>query len=164
MAALRECTASLDARLSVIGAISDSENRDVDVGWPGIMSIRVYELDGMSDHPKLPMAGDRWQLLELPCHSKLAAKRYQKPKKGGKPDGADENVDALAPLDNKTRWVAVIVISGIPGNLKFATTQERKPRFESSSAASNPPWLGLKLTLRWNTLLRFTFTSPYRCG
>ncbi|CAA7043191.1 unnamed protein product [Microthlaspi erraticum] len=102
MAALRECTASLDARLSVIGAISDSENRDVDVGWPGIMSIRVYELDGMSDHPKLPMAGDRWQLLELPCHSKLAAKRYQKPKKGGKPDGADENVDAVAPLDNKT--------------------------------------------------------------
>ncbi|KAJ0255750.1 Transcription initiation factor TFIID subunit 2 [Hirschfeldia incana] len=100
MAALRECTASLDARLSV-GATSDSENRDVDVGWPGIMSIRVYELDGMSDHPKLPMAGDRWQLLELPCHSKLAAKRYQKPKKGGKPDGADENVDAM-PLDNKT--------------------------------------------------------------
>ncbi|KAL0701686.1 hypothetical protein Bca4012_057808 [Brassica carinata] len=101
MAALRECTASLDARLSV-GATSDSENRDVDVGWPGIMSIRVYELDGMSDHPKLPMAGDRWQLLELPCHSKLAAKRYQKPKKGGKSDGADENVDAIAPLDNKT--------------------------------------------------------------
>ncbi|CAN7130248.1 unnamed protein product [Brassica rapa subsp. narinosa] len=100
MAALRECTASLDARLSV-GA-TDSENRDVDVGWPGIMSIRVYELDGMSDHPKLPMAGDRWQLLELPCHSKLAAKRYQKPKKGGKPDGTDENVDAVAPLDNKT--------------------------------------------------------------
>ncbi|CAF2064695.1 hypothetical protein HID58_073202 [Brassica napus] len=100
MAALRECTASLDARLSV-GA-TDSENRDVDVGWPGIMSIRVYELDGMSDHPKLPMAGDRWQLLELPCHSKLAAKRYQKPKKGGKPDGADENVDTVAPLDNKT--------------------------------------------------------------
>ncbi|CAH2067166.1 unnamed protein product [Thlaspi arvense] len=102
MAALRECTASLDARLSVIGATSDSENRDVDVGWPGIMSIRVYELDGISDHPKLPMAGDRWQLLELPCHSKLAAKRYQKPKKGGKPDGTDENVDAVAPLDNKT--------------------------------------------------------------
>ncbi|ESQ27774.1 hypothetical protein EUTSA_v10018013mg [Eutrema salsugineum] len=102
MAALRECTALLDARLSVIGATSDAENRDVDVGWPGIMSIRVYELDGMSDHPKLPMAGDRWQLLELPCHSKLAAKRYQKPKKGGKPDGADENVDAIAPLDNKT--------------------------------------------------------------
>ncbi|CAN8234934.1 unnamed protein product [Cochlearia groenlandica] len=101
MAALRECTSSLDARLSVIGATSDSENRDVDVGWPGIMSIRVYELDGMSDHPKLPMAGDRWQLLELPCHSKLAAKRYQKPKKGGKPDGADENVDATAPVDNK---------------------------------------------------------------
>ncbi|XP_056850022.1 transcription initiation factor TFIID subunit 2 isoform X2 [Raphanus sativus] len=101
MAALRECTASLDSRLSV-GATSDSENRDVDVGWPGIMSIRVYELDGMSDHPKLPMAGDRWQLLELPCHSKLAAKRYQKPKKGGKPDGADDNVDAIAPLDNKT--------------------------------------------------------------
>ncbi|KAF2608416.1 hypothetical protein F2Q68_00046405 [Brassica cretica] len=84
-----------------VGA-TDSENRDVDVGWPGIMSIRVYELDGMSDHPKLPMAGDRWQLLELPCHSKLAAKRYQKPKKGGKPDGADENVDTVAPLDNKT--------------------------------------------------------------
>ncbi|EOA34769.1 hypothetical protein CARUB_v10022342mg [Capsella rubella] len=102
MAALRECTASLDARLSVIGATSDSENRDVDVGWPGIMSIRVYEIDGMSDHPKLPMTGDRWQLLELPCHSKLAAKRYQKPKKGGKPDGAEENVDAVVQLENKT--------------------------------------------------------------
>ncbi|ANM58552.1 TBP-associated factor 2 [Arabidopsis thaliana] len=102
MAALRECTAALDARLSVIGATSDSESRDVDAGWPGIMSIRVYELDGMSDHPKLPMAGDRWQLLELPCHSKLAAKRYQKPKKGGKPDGAEDNVDAIAPLENKT--------------------------------------------------------------
>lgn len=108
MAALRECTAALDARLSVIGATSDSESRDVDAGWPGIMSIRVYELDGMSDHPKLPMAGDRWQLLELPCHSKLAAKRYQKPKKGGKPDGAEDNVDAIAPLENKTRWVSVV--------------------------------------------------------
>ncbi|XP_010537431.1 PREDICTED: transcription initiation factor TFIID subunit 2 [Tarenaya hassleriana] len=99
MAALRECTASLDARLSVINANPDLENRDMDVGWPGIMSIRFYELDVMSDHPKLPMAGDKWQLLELPCHSKLAAKRYQKPKKGLKPDILDDNVDAL---DNRT--------------------------------------------------------------
>ena len=47
----------------------------------------------MYDHPILPMAGEAWQLLEIQCHSKLAARRFQKPKKGLKLDGSDDNGD-----------------------------------------------------------------------
>ncbi|KAJ0987182.1 hypothetical protein J5N97_005538 [Dioscorea zingiberensis] len=77
----------------------DNESRDGDTGWPGMMSIRVHELDGMYDHPSLPLAGEAWQLLEIQCHSKLAAKRIQKSKKGSKPDGSDDNADATSTLD-----------------------------------------------------------------
>lgn len=68
--------------------------RASDMGWPGMMSIRLHELDGMYDHPSLPMAGDHYQLLELQCHSKLAGRRIQRPKKGAKGDALEENVDA----------------------------------------------------------------------
>ncbi|KAF2325520.1 hypothetical protein GH714_029810 [Hevea brasiliensis] len=97
LAVLRECTATPDASASVLN--SDSDNREGDIGWPGMMSIRVYELDGMYDHPILPLAGEMWQLLEIQCHSKLAARRFQKPKKGSKPDGSDENGDAVPATD-----------------------------------------------------------------
>ncbi|OAY50235.1 transcription initiation factor TFIID subunit 2 isoform X2 [Manihot esculenta] len=97
LAVLRECTAVPDASTSVLNP--DSDNRDGDIGWPGMMSIRVYELDGMYDHPVLPLAGEMWQLLEIQCHSKLAARRFQKPKKGSKPDGSDENGDAIPATD-----------------------------------------------------------------
>ncbi|XP_027333362.1 transcription initiation factor TFIID subunit 2 isoform X2 [Abrus precatorius] len=93
LAVLRGCTALQTSSTSIVDGNPDTENRDGDTGWPGMMSIRVYELDGMYDHPILPMAGESWQLLEIQCHSKLAARRFQKPKKGVKPDGSDDNGD-----------------------------------------------------------------------
>ncbi|KAG7019959.1 Transcription initiation factor TFIID subunit 2 [Cucurbita argyrosperma subsp. argyrosperma] len=87
MAVSRECTVTPATIL---------ENRDSDTGWPGMMSIRIYELDGVFDHPVLPMTGESWQLLEIQCHSKLAARRLQKTKKGSKPDGSDDNADIPA--------------------------------------------------------------------
>lgn len=110
LAVLRECTATLDSSVLVLNANPDSENRDGDYGWPGVMTIRVYELDGMSDHPDLPMSGDVWQLLEIACHSKLAARRYQKPKKGSKPDGSDDNgdittVDMRSSVESPLLWI-----------------------------------------------------------
>lgn len=92
LAVLRSCTARPDAEPPNTNA--ESEAREAEVGWPGMMSIRVNELDGMYDHPILPMAGDSWQLLEIQCHSKLAARRFLKPKKGSKADGSDDNGDA----------------------------------------------------------------------
>ncbi|KAK3225655.1 hypothetical protein Dsin_005517 [Dipteronia sinensis] len=102
LAVLRECTATLDSNALLFNPNPDSENRDGDIGWPGMMSIRVHELDGMYDHPILPMAGDAWQLLEIQCHSKLAARRSLKPKKGSKPDGSDDNGDVVAALDMRS--------------------------------------------------------------
>ncbi|KAK8485944.1 hypothetical protein V6N11_063558 [Hibiscus sabdariffa] len=110
LAVLRGCTVTIDSSVSVLNANPDSENRDGDIGWPGVMTVRVYELDGMSDHPDLPMAGDAWQLLEIACHSKLAARRYQKPKKGSKPDGSDDNgdlptSDMRSSVDSPLLWI-----------------------------------------------------------
>ncbi|PON86522.1 Coatomer beta subunit [Trema orientale] len=99
LAVLRGCTAVPDASASVVNSRPESENRDSEVGWPGMMSIRVHELDGTFDHPVLPMAGETWQLVEIQCHSKLAARRFQKPKKGAKPDGSDDNGDGTPALD-----------------------------------------------------------------
>ncbi|CAJ1944350.1 unnamed protein product [Sphenostylis stenocarpa] len=93
LAVLRGCTALQTSTTSTLDNNPETENRDGDTGWPGMMSIRVYELDGMYDHPILPMAGEAWQLLEIQCHSKLAARRFQKPKKGLKLDGSDDNGD-----------------------------------------------------------------------
>ncbi|XP_057719844.1 transcription initiation factor TFIID subunit 2 [Arachis stenosperma] len=93
LAVMRGCTASQTSSTSALDINPNTENRDGDSGWPGMMSIRVYELDGMYDHPILPMAGEAWQLLEIQCHSKLAARRFQKPKKGLKLDGSDDNGD-----------------------------------------------------------------------
>ncbi|KAL7161014.1 hypothetical protein ACSBR2_041626 [Camellia fascicularis] len=102
LAVMQGCTATSDSIAAVANGNADSENREGDVGWPGMMSIRVHELDGMYDHPILPMAGETWQLLEIQCHSKLAAKRFQKPKKGSKPDGSDDNGDAVSILDTRS--------------------------------------------------------------
>lgn len=104
LAVLRECTAIPDSSMPVVNSNPDSENREGGMGWPGVMSIRVHELDGMYDHPVLPMSGDAWQLLEIQCHSKLAARRSLKPKKGAKPDGSDDNGDAVAAVDMRTRY------------------------------------------------------------
>ncbi|XP_047173157.1 transcription initiation factor TFIID subunit 2 isoform X1 [Vigna umbellata] len=93
LAVLRGCTALQTSTTSTLDINPETENRDGDTGWPGMMSIRVYELEGMYDHPILPMAGEAWQLLEIQCHSKLAARRFQKPKKGLKHDGSDDNGD-----------------------------------------------------------------------
>nr|XP_043639967.1 transcription initiation factor TFIID subunit 2 isoform X1 [Erigeron canadensis] len=102
LAALRGCTATPDSNSSISNAKPDFVKREIDVGWPGVMSIRVHELDGMYDHPVLPMAGETWQLLEIQCHSKLAAKRFQKPKKGSKHDGSDDNVDTITFVDMRS--------------------------------------------------------------
>jgi len=98
LAVLRGCTASPDSSASVLNVNADSENRDGDIGWPGMMSIRVYEL-----------AGDTWQLLEIQCHSKLAARRFQKPKKGSKPDGSDDNGDVIPALDMRSRYILLSI-------------------------------------------------------
>ncbi|XP_059641043.1 transcription initiation factor TFIID subunit 2 isoform X2 [Cornus florida] len=103
LAVLRGCTATPDTSVIVHNGKPDSENREGDEGWPGMMSIRVHELDGMYDHPILPMAGETWQLLEIQCHSKLATKRFQKPKKVSKPDGSDDNGDAGPTLDMRSK-------------------------------------------------------------
>lgn len=95
MAVSRECT---------VTPATSVDNRDSDTGWPGMMSIRIYELDGVFDHPVLPMTGESWQLLEIQCHSKLAARRLQKTKKGSKPDGSDDNADIPA-LDIRSRFI-----------------------------------------------------------
>lgn len=102
LAALRGCTATPDSNSTVSNSKPDFIKREADVGWPGMMSIRVHELDGMYDHPLLPMAGETWQLLEIQCHSRLASKRFQKPKKGSKHDGSDDNVDTVASVDMRT--------------------------------------------------------------
>lgn len=99
LAVMRGCTAKSS---SISNSNPESGTREGDAGWPGMMSIRVHELDGMYDHPSLPMAGDTWQLLEIQCHSKLAAKRIQKSKKGSKPDGSDDNAEITPTLDMRT--------------------------------------------------------------
>ncbi|EPS60939.1 hypothetical protein M569_13860, partial [Genlisea aurea] len=96
LAVLRGCTSRPDTwMIGMDSKIQDPEICEGAVGWPGMMSIRVHELDGMYDHPILPMSGEPWQLLEIQCHSKLAAKRFQKPKKGAKTDGSEDNADAV---------------------------------------------------------------------
>ncbi|KAH6806140.1 TBP-associated factor 2 [Perilla frutescens var. frutescens] len=99
LAVLRGCTSRPESWVGMDNINPDSENRDGVVGWPGMMSIRVHELDGMYDHPILPMAGEPWQLLEIQCHSKLASKRFQKTKKGAKADGSDDNGDPVPTTD-----------------------------------------------------------------
>lgn len=96
LAVIRGCTAK---PASAFAGGQDDENRESDIGWPGMMSVRVHELDGVYDHPVLPMAGEMCQLIEIQCHAKLAAKRFQKPKKGSKPDGSDDNADATSTQD-----------------------------------------------------------------
>lgn len=95
LAVRRESTA-MPKHVGVTGKVGTPESklRDSNMGWPGMMSIRLHELDGMYDHPSLPMAGDCYQLLELQCHSKLAGRRIQRPKKGAKGEALEENVDA----------------------------------------------------------------------
>ncbi|KAL5722272.1 hypothetical protein ACHQM5_005812 [Ranunculus cassubicifolius] len=93
LAVLRGCTTAQDSATLDTNSNTDAETREGNIGWPGMMSIRVYELDGNYDHPILPMSGEDLQLVEIQCHSRLAAKRFQKPKKGSKPDGSDDNGD-----------------------------------------------------------------------
>ena len=106
LAVLRGCTTLQTSSTSILDINPDTETRDGDIGWPGMMSIRVYELDGMYDHPILPMAGEAWQLLEIQCHSKLAARRFQKPKKGLKLDGSDDNGDVPS-MDMRLKYKSV---------------------------------------------------------
>ncbi|THU57785.1 hypothetical protein C4D60_Mb03t07200 [Musa balbisiana] len=97
LAVVRGCTAKSSSAFN-----QDDENREGHPGWPGMMSVRVHELDGVYDHPVLPMAGESCQLLEIQCHSKLAAKRIQKPKKGSKADGSDDNADVVSTQDMRS--------------------------------------------------------------
>ncbi|KAH8975592.1 hypothetical protein BDL97_01G166800 [Sphagnum fallax] len=96
------------AGLAKIEGAAAGKLRAADMGWPGMMSIRLHELDGMYDHPSLPMAGDALQLLELQCHSKLAGRRIQRPKKGTtKADAVEDNVESTpAPsLESPLLWL-----------------------------------------------------------
>lgn len=109
LAAFRDCTATLSAITPAPSNNIDSESREGDGGWPGMMTIKVHELDGTHDH-LLPMAGDAWQLLEIKCHSRLAAKRLQKPKKGSKPDGSDENGDTVTTVDIRSGYFIYLIL------------------------------------------------------
>jgi transcription initiation factor TFIID subunit 2 len=101
LAVSRGCTAKAEP-----GSDShmDGDIQEGATGWPGMMSVRVHETDGVYDHPILPLEGEALQVVELQCHSKVAAKRFQKTKKGSKPDGSDENVDAST-QENRTRSI-----------------------------------------------------------
>lgn len=101
LAVLRGCTSNVSSKSAPGRGTVSGEFQAGDDGWPGMMSVRVFELDGMYDHPSLPMAGDTCQLLEIQCHSKLAARRIQRPKKGGKGDGSDDNGEVIATLDSR---------------------------------------------------------------
>ncbi|CAM6102974.1 unnamed protein product [Calypogeia fissa] len=94
LAVHRESTAASER--TATDKLSESKSVTADFGWPGMMSIRIHELDGMYDHPSLPMAGEAYQLLDIQCHSKLAGRRVPKPKRGTKPDATDDNMDAGA--------------------------------------------------------------------
>ncbi|XP_024359807.1 transcription initiation factor TFIID subunit 2 isoform X2 [Physcomitrium patens] len=107
--AVRRESTSIPKRVGAVGKleIPDLKLRNSDMGWPGMMSIRLHELDGMYDHPSLPMAGDCYQLLELQCHSKLAGRRMQRPKKGTKGEAVEDRVDATPAqsLESPLLWV-----------------------------------------------------------
>ncbi|XP_047327901.1 transcription initiation factor TFIID subunit 2-like isoform X2 [Impatiens glandulifera] len=52
------------------GCTAPPESRESNIEWPGMMSIRVHDIDGMYyDHPILPMYGDTLELFEIKCHS-----------------------------------------------------------------------------------------------
>lgn len=148
LAVLRGCTALQTASTSVLDINPDTENRDGDNGWPGMMSIRVYELDGMYDHPILPMAGEAWQLLEIQCHSRLAARRFQKPKKGFKLDGSDDNGDVPS-MDMRSRYISFLSTPGTVVIIEFLTF------LLYDVAALSPLYYGSEQILTWSTLLRF---------
>ncbi|XP_044968622.1 transcription initiation factor TFIID subunit 2-like [Hordeum vulgare subsp. vulgare] len=109
LAVSRGCTAKADPGSDnhVNGDIQEGAT-----GWPGMMSVRVHETGGAYDHLILPMAGEALHVVELQCHSKVAAKRFQKTKKGSKPDGSDDNVDASTQenrtsMDSPLLWIRV---------------------------------------------------------
>ena len=101
LAVRRECTASCEMILQPKSDVIFEQRRSTDVGWPGMMSIRIHETDGMYDHPILSMAGDTYQLLEIQCHSKLVGKKIQRPKKGTK--GDVEDLDTFPGADARLR-------------------------------------------------------------
>ncbi|PUZ70664.1 hypothetical protein GQ55_2G251900 [Panicum hallii var. hallii] len=109
LAVSRGCTAKAtpDSDSHINGDI-----REGDSGWPGMMSVRVHETDGAYDHPVLPMAGEALQVVEIQCHSKLAAKRVWKSKKSTKFDGSDDNIDVSTQenrtsIDSPLQWIRV---------------------------------------------------------
>ncbi|XP_051187507.1 transcription initiation factor TFIID subunit 2 [Lolium perenne] len=109
LAVSRGCTAKAEPGSD---SHTDGDIQEGATGWPGMMSVRVHETDGVYDHPILPLAGEALQVVELQCHSKVAAKRFQKTKKGSKPDGSDDNVDASTQenrmsMDAPLLWIRV---------------------------------------------------------
>jgi transcription initiation factor TFIID subunit 2 len=91
---------------------TNGDTREGDAGWPGMMSVRVHETDGAYDHPVLPMAGEALQVVEIQCHSRLAAKRVWK-KKNTKLDGSDDNIDAST-QENRTRYISTCLLFILP--------------------------------------------------
>ena len=170
LAVLRGCTALQTSSTAVLDINPDSENRDGDSGWPGMMSIRVYELDGMYDHPILPMAGEAWQLLEIQCHSRLAARRLPKSKKGVKHDGSDDNGD-VPPLDTRSRFVnflflssfGCVVISFLHFSLSYSSTESpllwirADPDMEYLAEVhfNQPVQMWVRMRLYWRSQLIF---------
>ncbi|XP_062194463.1 transcription initiation factor TFIID subunit 2-like [Phragmites australis] len=109
LAVSRGCTAKATPDFD---SHANGDIREGDAGWPGMMSVRVHETDGAYDHPVLPMAGEALQVVEIQCHSKLAAKRIWKSKKNAKLDGSDDNIDASTQenrtsMDSPLLWIRV---------------------------------------------------------
>lgn len=159
LAAFRDCTATPNAYAPAPSNNIDSENREGDCGWPGMMTIKVHELDGTHDH-LLPMAGDACQVLEIKCHSRLAAKRFQKSKKSAKPDGSDDNGDTVTTVDIRSRYLIFLASNGVIVTV-FPPISEC---IYMLNAVQNHHCYGSERTLRWNILRTFTLTSLYRCG
>ncbi|CAN6174289.1 unnamed protein product [Urochloa humidicola] len=109
LAVSRGCTAKTTPDSDIH---TNGDTREGDAGWPGMMSVRVHETDGAYDHPVLPMAGEALQVVEIQCHSRLAAKRVWKSKKNTKVDGSDDNVDVSTQenrtsMDSPLLWIRV---------------------------------------------------------
>jgi hypothetical protein len=153
LAVSRGCTAKAEPGSD---SHTDGDIQEGATGWPGMMSVRVHETDGVYDHPILPLAGEALQVVELQCHSKVAAKRFQKTKKGSKPDGSDDNVDAST-QENRMRSI-------LPNSLFFIPDVCLKLILDLCTAAWMHLYYGSEWTQKWNTLLKSIFTSLFRCG
>ena len=154
LAAFRDCTATPNAYAPAPSNNIDSENREGDCGWPGMMTIKVHELDGTHDH-LLPMAGDACQVLEIKCHSRLAAKRFQKSKKSAKPDGSDDNGDTVTTVDIRSRYLIFLTSNGV-----IVTVSPPISEYIYAKCSTESPLLWVRADPEMEYLAHIHFNQP----